>query len=199
MTRQAKHFRGNGDVTRCFFQRNTQRHTRHIPSAATTPWPRLYLYQANHSHSYFKYHSAMLSSFIKKITGGSADAPAPAAGAAPAASSSSSSSSNDGGGLFSFGAKVAYKKQEEKTRVNAEYDYLFKFLVIGDSKVCNIYFSYAPFLRHTHAPNECTNICRWGSHASSCGSRTTPTLPSRSSRRSGWTLRFGRWTAAARW
>jgi hypothetical protein len=37
---------------------------------------------------------------------------------------------NDGGGLFSFGAKVAYKNQEEK-KIASEYDKLFKILIIG--------------------------------------------------------------------
>jgi len=36
--------------------------------------------------------------------------------------------------MFSFGGKMAYKKQET-ARTHAEYDYLFKLLIIGDSGV----------------------------------------------------------------
>lgn len=38
--------------------------------------------------------------------------------------------------MFSFGGKMAYKKQSTSTRSgNADYDYLFKILIIGDSGV----------------------------------------------------------------
>eukprot|EP00027_Filamoeba_sp_ATCC50430_P012347 CAMPEP_0168564266 /NCGR_PEP_ID=MMETSP0413-20121227/13148_1 /TAXON_ID=136452 /ORGANISM="Filamoeba nolandi, Strain NC-AS-23-1" /LENGTH=871 /DNA_ID=CAMNT_0008595915 /DNA_START=32 /DNA_END=2643 /DNA_ORIENTATION=- len=39
----------------------------------------------------------------------------------------------DDGGMFSFGSKMAYKKQA--THATADYDYLFKILLIGDSGV----------------------------------------------------------------
>src|SRR4051812_37458851 len=83
----------------------------------------------------------MFASLLKKITRADAsDAPSPAPAPAPApaaagAMPAAAPSSNDGGGLFTFGAKAAFKKQEEKTRTNPEYDKLYKLLVIGDSKV----------------------------------------------------------------
>jgi Ras-related protein Rab-1A len=40
---------------------------------------------------------------------------------------------SSGGGLFSFGGKMAYKKQA--TRSAAEYDFLCKLLIVGDSGV----------------------------------------------------------------
>jgi len=46
----------------------------------------------------------------------------------------SSSSDSNGGGLFNFGGKMAYKKQAV-TRPSADYDHLFKLLLVGDSGV----------------------------------------------------------------
>eukprot|EP00727_Mastigamoeba_balamuthi_P005505 m51a1_g1574 hypothetical protein (906) ;mRNA; f:87526-90624 len=56
--------------------------------------------------------------------GGAAAAPAPATAAAATSTAPS---------LFSFGAKVAYKKQA--THRTTDYDHLFKILLIGDSGV----------------------------------------------------------------
>ena len=41
------------------------------------------------------------------------------------------SNTKDDGGMFSFGSKMAYKKQA--THSTADYDYLFKILLIGDA------------------------------------------------------------------
>lgn len=38
----------------------------------------------------------------------------------------------EGNDMFSFGGKMAYKKQAE-TRSATDYDYLFKILLVGDS------------------------------------------------------------------
>ncbi len=42
----------------------------------------------------------------------------------------------DDGGMFSFGSKMAYKKQAV-TKKPTDYDFLFKILMVGDSGECD--------------------------------------------------------------